>query len=296
MNFGQVLTAMVTPFDQHGDVDFDATRTLINYLLNNGTDGLVVAGTTGESPTLTHEEKLQLFRFVTEEVNGRVPVIANTGSNNTRASIQLSQEAESIGVDAVMLVTPYYNKPSQEGMFQHFSTIAESIETPVMLYNIPGRSAVGMTADTIVRLSQVDNIVSIKEASGDLDQVTTIINQTSDDFTLYTGEDSQTLPTFAVGGIGVVSVSSHILGNEMQDMLNAHRNGDTAYAARMHGYVMPFMNAMFSAPSPTPVKEALNQVGVPVGSVRLPLIPLNDTERAALTPMIQSYTTSQDVG
>ncbi|GAA0450028.1 4-hydroxy-tetrahydrodipicolinate synthase [Alkalibacillus silvisoli] len=296
MNFGQVITAMVTPFAQNGEIDFDATRNLINHLIANGSDGLVIAGTTGESPTLTHEEKLQLFRLAVEEVNGRVPVIAGTGSNNTKASVELSQEAETIGVDAVMLVTPYYNKPSQEGMYQHFSTIANNINLPVMLYNIPGRSAVGMTSDTIIRLSQIDNIVSVKEASGDLGQVTAIVNNTSEDFTLYTGEDNQTLPTVAVGGVGVVSVSAHIIGKEMQQMLNALRNGDVAHASRMHGYIVPFMNAMFQAPSPTPVKEALNQLGIPVGSVRLPLIPLNDTERASLTLLIDEYKTQQDVG
>ncbi|GEN46137.1 4-hydroxy-tetrahydrodipicolinate synthase [Alkalibacillus haloalkaliphilus] len=296
MNFGQVITAMVTPFDQNGEVDYDATRSLINYLIQNGSDGLVVAGTTGESPTLTHEEKLHLFRLTVDEVNGRVPVIAGTGSNNTRESIELSKEAESIGVDAVMLVTPYYNKPSQEGMYQHFGTIANSINLPVMLYNIPGRSAVGMSPDTIIRLSQIENIVSVKEASGDLDQVTTIINNTAPEFTLYTGEDSQTLPTVAIGGTGVVSVSAHVIGNEMQQMLNALHNGDVAFASRMHGYIVPFMNAMFSAPSPTPVKEALNQIGVSVGGVRLPLIPLNDTERASLTQLINEYRSQEDVG
>ncbi|MBB6452632.1 4-hydroxy-tetrahydrodipicolinate synthase [Salirhabdus euzebyi] len=296
MNFGHVLTAMVTPFNQSGDIDFEATRGLVNYLIANGSDGLVVAGTTGESPTLTHEEKLHLFRFVVEEVNGRVPVIAGTGSNNTRASIELSKEAEAIGVDAVMLVTPFYNKPSQEGLFQHFSTIAESITLPIMLYNIPGRSVINMTPDTVVRLAQIKNIVAIKEASGDLDQMTEIISNTPDSFSVFSGEDSQTLPTLAVGGTGIVSVSSHVIGNEMQQMVQYYRNGDVANAAAMHRYLLPLIKALFSAPNPTAVKEALNRIGVPVGGVRLPLVPLNDQERDALYHILSHYDAEKVAG
>ncbi|GEL76484.1 4-hydroxy-tetrahydrodipicolinate synthase [Tenuibacillus multivorans] len=296
MNFGQVLTAMVTPFDEHGELDFEAMRGLINYLIANGSDGLVIAGTTGESPTLTHDEKLQVFKFTVEEVNGRVPVIAGTGSNNTKASLELSKEAEAIGVDAIMLVTPYYNKPSQEGMYQHFSVIAQSVSVPVMLYNIPGRSVVNMSVDTIVRLSQVENIVSIKEASGDLDRVTQIVNHTADDFSVYSGEDSQSLPTLAVGGTGIVSVSAHVIGNEMQEMVRSYRKGDVTKAASIHGYVLPMMKAIFSAPSPTPVKEALNRIGVPVGSVRLPLIPLNEEERASLYHILDQLKNTKVAG
>ena len=193
MNFGQILTAMVTPFDQNGEIDFNATKNLINYLIANGTDGLVVAGTTGESPTLTTEEKVELFKFVVEIVDGRVPVIAGTGSNSTRASISLTKLAEKTGVDGIMLVVPYYNKPSQEGLYQHFKAIAESTSLPIILYNIPGRSVVNMSVDTIVRLSKIPNIVSIKEASGNLDAMAEIIRQTPDDFSLYSGDDGLTI-------------------------------------------------------------------------------------------------------
>ena len=223
MNFGQLLTAMVTPFDQNGDIDFKATRILVNYLIENGTDGIVVAGTTGESPTLTTEEKVELFKFVAEVVNGRVPVIAGTGSNNTRASISLTKKAEEAGVDGIMLVVPYYNKPSQEGIYQHFKAIAESTSLPVMLYNIPGRSAVNMSVETIVRLSEINNIAAIKEASGNLDSMAAIIEQTPSDFALYSGDDGLTLPVLAIGGAGVVSVASHIIGNEMQEMINSFK-------------------------------------------------------------------------
>ncbi len=282
MNFGQVLTAMVTPFDQHGEIDYNATRTLVNYLITNGTDGLVVAGTTGESPTLTTEEKIALFKFVVEVSAGRVPVIAGTGSNNTRASISLTKQAEEAGVDGIMLVTPYYNKPSQEGLFQHFKAIAEATSLPVMLYNIPGRSAVNMSVETIVRLSEISNIVTVKEASGNLDAMAEIISRTPNDFTLYSGDDGLTLPVLAIGGAGVVSVASHIIGNEMQEMITQFKNGRVQEAAASHRSLVPIMKALFAAPNPTPVKQALNMQGVQVGDVRLPMVPLNEEEKSAL--------------
>ncbi|MEH7011350.1 4-hydroxy-tetrahydrodipicolinate synthase [Neobacillus niacini] len=282
MNFGQVLTAMVTPFDQHGEIDYNATRTLVNYLIANGTDGLVVAGTTGESPTLTTEEKIALFKFVVEVSAGRVHVIAGTGSNNTRASISLTKQAEEAGVDGIMLVTPYYNKPSQEGLFQHFKAIAEATSLPVMLYNIPGRSVVNMSVETIVRLSEISNIVTVKEASGNLDAMAEIISRTPDDFTLYSGDDGLTLPVLAIGGAGVVSVASHIIGNEMQEMITQFKNGRVQEAAASHRSLLPIMKALFAAPNPTPVKTALNMQGVQVGDVRLPMVPLNEEEKSAL--------------
>jgi 4-hydroxy-tetrahydrodipicolinate synthase len=286
MNFGQVLTAMVTPFDQNGEMDFNATRTLVNYLLANGSDGLVIAGTTGESPTLTSEEKIALFKFVVDVVDNRVPVIAGTGSNNTRASIVLTKQAEEAGVNGILLVAPYYNKPSQEGLYQHFKAIAESTSLPVMLYNIPGRSVVNMSVETIVRLSTIDNIVAIKEASGNLDAMAEIINKTPSDFTLYSGDDGLTLPVLAIGGTGVVSVASHIIGNEMQEMITNFNKGNVQEAASSHRNLLPIMRALFSAPSPSPVKAALNMNGIQVGGVRLPLVPLSDVETKALQSIL----------
>jgi 4-hydroxy-tetrahydrodipicolinate synthase len=286
MNFGQVLTAMVTPFDQHGEVDFNAARTLVNYLIDNGSDGLVVSGTTGESPTLTTEEKVELFKLTVETAAGRVPVIAGTGSNNTRASISLTKLAEEAGVDGIMLVAPYYNKPSQEGMFQHFKAIAETTSLPVMLYNIPGRSVVNMSVETVVRLSEISNIVAIKEASGNLDAMAEIISHTPEDFTLYSGDDGLTLPVLAIGGAGVVSVASHIIGNEMQEMINQFKNGRVQEAAVSHRRLLPIMKALFAAPNPTPVKAALNMQGVQVGDVRLPMVALNDDEKSALQKVL----------
>lgn len=286
MNFGQMLTAMVTPFDQHGEVDYNAARTLVNHLIDNGSDGLVVAGTTGESPTLTTEEKVELFKLVVATSAGRVPVIAGTGSNNTRASIKLTKLAEEAGVDGIMLVTPYYNKPSQEGLFQHFKAIAESTSLPVMLYNIPGRSVVNMSVDTVVRLSEINNIVSVKEASGNLDMMSEIISRTPENFTLYSGDDGLTLPVLAIGGTGVVSVASHIIGNEMQEMINQFKSGRVQEAAVTHRSLLPIMKALFAAPNPVPVKAALTMQGVQVGDVRLPMVPLNEEEKSALQKVL----------
>jgi 4-hydroxy-tetrahydrodipicolinate synthase len=282
MNFGQIITAMVTPFDANGEIDFPATKNLVEHLIANGSDGLVVAGTTGESPTLSSEEKVELFKFVVETAKGRIPVIAGTGSNNTRASISLTKQAEDAGVDGIMLVTPYYNKPSQEGMYRHFEAIAASTHLPIMLYNIPGRSVVNLSVDTVVRLSAIGNIVCIKEASGNLDAAAEIIERTPDSFSLYSGDDSLTLPLLAIGGNGIVSVAAHIIGNEMQEMISNFRNGQTAAAASAHRKLLPVMNALFAAPNPVPVKTALNLTGVEVGGVRLPMIPLNEQETLTL--------------
>jgi len=286
INFGQVLTAMVTPFDQNGEIDFDATENLVNYLIQNGTDGLVVAGTTGESPTLSTEEKLDLFKFVVDVVDKRIPVIAGTGSNNTRASISLTKAAEKTGVDGIMLVAPYYNKPSQEGLYQHFKGIADATTLPVMLYNIPGRSVVNLSVDTVVQLSQIDNIVCIKEASGDLDAIAEIISRTSSDFIVYSGDDSMTLPILSIGGTGVVSVASHIIGKEMQEMITNFKNGRIQAAAYTHRNLLPTIKALFTAPSPAPVKAALNLNGVNVGGVRLPMIPLTDEQENVLKEFV----------
>ena len=282
MNFGSIITAMVTPFDERGDIDYPATKNLINHLLANGSDALVVAGTTGESPTLTRDEKIELFKFVVENVAGRAPVIAGTGSNSTKESIDLTTEATAAGVDGIMLVVPYYNKPCQEDLYQHFKTIAQTTTLPVMLYNIPGRSAVNMLPETIIRLADVPNITSVKEASGNLDAVASIIEHTSDDFFVYTGDDSSTLPVLAIGGTGIVSVSAHIIGNDMQEMIQQFRIGNTKEAAAIHRRLLPIWKAMFAAPNPSPTKAALNLTGVPVGGVRLPMIALSEMETEAL--------------
>jgi 4-hydroxy-tetrahydrodipicolinate synthase len=286
--FGRVSTAMVTPFDKKGHIDFTKTTQLINHLIENGTDSLVVAGTTGESPTLSKEEKLALFQHVVKVVDKRVPVIAGTGSNNTYASIELTKKAEQLGVDAIMLVAPYYNKPNQEGLYQHFKAIAESTNLPVMLYNIPGRSVVNVSPDTIVRLSSIPNIVAVKEASGDLNAMSYIIANTPDEFLLYSGDDGITVPVLAIGGVGVVSVASHIIGNQMQEMIKAFLTGENQTAAKIHQKLLPIMQGLFTAPNPVPVKTALQLKGLDVGSVRLPLVSLTEQERKSLTSLIST--------
>lgn len=291
MNFGQIVTAMVTPFDRYGEIDYPATKKLIEHLIANGSDSLVIAGTTGESPTLSTEEKIELFSFVIREVNGRVPVIAGTGSNNTRESIALTKEAENCGVDGIMLVAPYYNKPSQEGLYQHFKVIAESTALPVMIYNVPGRTSINIDVDTIVKLSEVDNIVCVKEASGDLDAMAEIIRRTDESFLLYSGDDGLTLPVLAIGGVGIVSVASHIVGNEMQNMINQFKSGNVIEAGAIHRELLPTFKALFSAPSPTPLKAVLNMKGIHVGEVRLPLVPLNEEQIRHLKKQLQLQVT-----
>ncbi|SER59509.1 4-hydroxy-tetrahydrodipicolinate synthase [Salipaludibacillus aurantiacus] len=282
MALGNVLTAMVTPFDSKGNIDFQKINRLMDYLIDNGTEGVVVGGTTGESATLSMEEKSALYEHSVKAAAGRIPVIAGTGMNDTYATAELTVKAEKSGVDGIMLVTPYYNKPSQRGIYEHFKTIAEKTSLPVMLYNIPGRCVVNILPETVIALSKIPNITSIKEASGDLDQVTEIITSTPDDFQVFSGDDSLTLPFMAIGGDGVVSVSSHVIGKDMQKMVQALKKGDIKTASSIHQSLLPIMKSMFIAPNPSPVKTALQIKGLDVGGVRLPLIPLTPEERSVL--------------
>lgn len=279
-HFGRLVTAMVTPFDDQLQIDYGKTERLIDHLLATGTETLVVSGTTGESPTLSSSEKLQLFRHVVAYTKGRCKVIAGTGSNNTAASIELTQAAEETGVDAVMLVAPYYSKPSQEGLYQHFKTVAESTKLPVMLYNVPGRTAVNMTAKTTLRLAELPNVLCVKEASGNLSQMADIIEHAPEGFEVYCGDDSLTLPSLAIGSVGIVSVASHVIGKEMQEMMTAFFAGQLAQAAAIHRKLLPIFEGLFAYPSPGPTKVALEKMGVAVGGVRLPLVALNEEERA----------------
>ncbi|EIJ81445.1 dihydrodipicolinate synthase [Bacillus methanolicus PB1] len=288
VSFGRISTAMVTPFDNKGHIDFAKTTQLVNHLINNGSDSLVVVGTTGESATLTKEEKLALFQHVVKVVEKRVPVIAGTGSNNTYDSIEMTKKAEKMGVDAILAVAPYYNKPNQEGLYQHFKAIAESTSLPVIIYNIPGRSVVNIEPETVIRLSKIPNIVGIKEAGGNLSAMTQIIANTDDDFLLYSGDDGLTLPVLSIGGTGVISVASHVIGNEMQEMISAFLNGDYERAAKIHQKLLPLMDGLFIAPNPVPVKTALQIKGMDVGSVRLPLVPLTEQERNTVAALLNA--------
>jgi 4-hydroxy-tetrahydrodipicolinate synthase len=287
MDFGQVSTAMVTPFDARGNIDYEKTKRLIDYLIDNGTDSLVIAGTTGESPTLSVDEKLSLFRFVVEYVNKRVPIIAGTGNNNTKASVTLTKKATTLGVDAIMLVAPYYNKPSQAGLYAHFKEVASSTTLPVMLYNVPGRTIVNISSDTVIELAKLPNVVALKEASGDLDQMAAIIEETPKKFQVYSGDDSLTLPSLAIGSSGIVSVVAHIVGNEMKSMIDSFKRGDVKKAASMHRQLLPVMNGIFIAPNPTGIKYALQLKGIDVGEVRLPLVALTTSEKKQIEDLFK---------
>jgi len=288
-SLGRLLTAMVTPFDDKGEVDYEQAKRLASALLDSGSDGVLVVGTTGESPTLVREEELRLFAEVKSKIGGRGTIIAGTGSNNTAEAIATTREAERIGVDACLLVVPYYNKPSQEGLYQHFRTIAESTSLPCILYNVPSRTVISLSADTVVRLSQIDNIIGIKEASGNLDQVSRIIADTREGFLVYSGNDNDTLPILALGGYGVISVASHLVGNQMKEMISSAIEGRTGRAAQIHRYLLPLFNAMFVVSNPVPIKYALNHVGFHVGDPRLPLTPLDDKSAATLEAVLKNY-------
>ncbi len=273
MEIGRLLTAMVTPFDDEGQVDYEQARRLARALLDSGSDGLVVAGTTGEAPTLSHDEKLRLFAAVKEAVGGRGAVLAGTGTNNTAATIELSQQAEPTGVDGLLLTVPYYNKPTQEGLYRHFEAIAGATRLPCVLYNIPSRTGVNMAAETTVRLSRVPNVVGVKEASGDLAQIARIIDGAGEEFRVWSGDDAMTLHILAVGGYGVIAVVSHLAGAQMHQMIDDCLAGRIAEAAGVHRRLLPLMQTlMTTASNPAPVKYALNEIGFPVGAPRLPLV------------------------
>lgn len=288
VKWGRILTAMVTPFTPAGELDLEGAKRLARYLVEHGSDGLVVAGTTGESPTLTHDEKLALFAAVKEAVGDRAQVIAGTGGNSTAASIELSKEAEKLGVDGLLLVVPYYNRPSQEGLYQHFKAIAQATSLPIMLYNIPSRTGRNMEVDTTLKLAQIDNIVAVKESSGDLDQVTAILRGAPEDFLVYSGDDSATLPILAVGGYGVVSVAAHVVGEKMQAMVQAYIQGDTARAAAIHRELFPVFKALFITTNPVPVKAALNMMNLPAGPVRLPLVDATEAEKEKIAAALKA--------
>ncbi|MBF2612510.1 4-hydroxy-tetrahydrodipicolinate synthase [Listeria welshimeri] len=289
MDLGKVITAMVTPIHPEKDkVCKKRIHHLVNHLIANGSDGLVVAGTTGESPTLSHDEKIKLFRQVIETNAGRAKLIAGTGSNNTAETIAFTKEvAELGGIDAALVVAPYYNKPNQDGLYAHFVAVAEASDLPVVIYNIPGRSVVNIEPETIIRLAKLPNIVGVKESSGNLDNISKIIAETPEDFLVYSGDDSLTLPILAVGGDGVISVASHVVGKEMQEMIQAFARGEVQKAASIHRSLLPIMNGLFAVPNPAPTKYLLNQQGISVGPVRLPLVDLNAEEGTKLQAILE---------
>jgi 4-hydroxy-tetrahydrodipicolinate synthase len=278
---------MVTPFNDDFSVNYQAAANLARHLVQNGNDGLVVAGSTGEAATLSKEEKLKLFSAVLDAVGDQATVIAGTGSNDTRASIALTQEAEKLGVHGSLVVGPYYNKPPQEGFYQHFKAIADNTGLPLIVYNVPGRTASNILPATIARLAQIKNIVAVKESSGNLDQVSEIVRAVPKDFLVYSGDDSLTLPILAVGGVGVVSVAGHIVAKRMQDMFTAFFAGDVATARDIHLELMPFFKVIFITTNPIPIKMAVDLAGLNGGPLRQPLIAATAAETEQIRKVMQ---------
>ncbi|MGI6606213.1 MAG: 4-hydroxy-tetrahydrodipicolinate synthase [Peptococcia bacterium] len=279
----RLMTAMVTPLKDDSSIDFDGAQKLAQQLIDDGNDGLVIAGTTGESPNLSMQEKLDLYKAVKEAIGSRATIIAGTGSNSTRDSVSLTEAAAKTGVDGVMLVAPYYNKPSQEGLYQHFKTIAAVTDLPVIVYNVPGRTSVNVLPDTVARLAaDVPNIVAVKEACGNMDQVSALKNAVPECFYVYSGDDSLTLPMLAVGCYGIISVVAHIAAREMRAMIEAYLQGDINTAAKIHLKLFPLIKTMFMTTNPVPVKKALALLGRPSGKLRLPLVDATVAETQAI--------------
>lgn len=279
MDFGRLITAMVTPFDQSYQINWTETEKLIDFLIEEQhTDSIVVCGTTGESPTLTEEEIIEFIRFVVKQVNGRCKVIAGTGSNNTYHAIEMSKKAEQLGVDGLLQVAPYYNRPTQEGLYEHFKAIAYATRLPNILYNIPKRTGINIQASTTIRLAAIDNIVGSKEAHSDLDHITTVIANTDPAFKIYSGDDNLTLPMMSIGGYGVISVASHVIGKQMKQMIEEYLNGKVEKAFQLHQQLHPIFKGLFLCPNPVLVKYALTLHGIDAGGVRLPLVKASEEE------------------
>ncbi|MES1025648.1 4-hydroxy-tetrahydrodipicolinate synthase [Gloeocapsa sp. BRSZ] len=272
IDFGRVVTAMITPFTEDGSVNYAVAEQLAVYLAENGTDTIVVCGTTGESPTLSWDEEYELFQVILKAVAGKALVMAGTGSNSTKEAIAATQKAAKIGVHGSLQIAPYYNKPPQASIYQHFKAIAQACpEIPIILYNVPGRTGINVHPDTVARLAEIENIVGIKESSGNLDQASEIRRITPSEFKLYSGDDSLTLPLLSVGGSGVVSVASHLVGTHLQSMVQAFTSGQIQKATQIHLKLFPLFKALFTTTNPIPIKAALRLQGWEVGSTRLPL-------------------------
>ena len=287
---GRLLTAMVTPFNAKGEVDYKQAQKLAKALIDSGSDGLVVTGTTGERPTLTDEEQLDLFTAVREAIGKKATIIAGSGGNCTRESIAMTAAAAKRGVDAALLVVPYYNKPTQEGMYQHFKSIAGSTKLPCILYNVPGRTGANLMPETVIRLSKIGNIIGIKEASGNLDQSAKIITGAGKDFLVWSGNDGDTFAIMAMGGYGVISVASHLVGKQLQEMIQQVVKGKMKEAAANQMRLLPLIDALFVVSNPIPIKYALNHVGFRVGKPRLPLVEPDEKSARVIEDALKKYT------
>lgn len=284
---GEVITAMVTPFNSKREIDYNKAEELAKYLISHGSDALLVAGTTGEGPTLTHEEEFELLSTIKRAVANKAKVIMNAGSNCTDTAIMAAKWAQKENVDAILSVVPYYNKPSQKGMIEHFSAIAESVDVPIIIYNIPGRTGVNMLPETVAALAEkYQNIVAIKQSFPDMDMITELKLCCPDDFTIYSGDDSLTLPMMSLGARGVVSVASHIFGSELKSMIRNYKTGEFLASVNMHKKLYPVFKKLFMAPNPVPVKAALAHKGLIEDYVRRPLVELTQIEKTDLFMVI----------
>ena len=289
-DLGEVITAMVTPFDENGNVNYNQVEHLATYLADNGSDAILVAGSTGESPTLTYEEEVELLSCVKSAVGNTVKVIVGAGSNSTKTAIECAKRVQKVGADAMLQVVPYYNKPSQAGMIEHFSSIAKAVDMPILLYNIPGRTGVNMLPDTVVELAEnYKNIVALKQSNMDLDLISELKSKVPSDFALYSGDDSLTLPMLALGVHGVVSVASHIVGKEIKSMIRNYKTGEPTAALNMHIKLFPIFKKLFMAPNPVPVKHVLSKAGLINPYVRRPLVELNQKEAEELMFVANDY-------
>ena len=283
----RIITALVTPFKEDGSINFEALPKLIEHLLAHHTEGLIIAGTTAESPTLTHEEELELFAAVQKIVKGRVPLIAGIGTNDTRDSVEFAREVDKFGGFAAGLaVTPYYNKPTQEGLYQHYKAIAEASNLPVIVYNVPSRTVAGLTVETSLRLAQLPNIIAIKDCTG-IDALTHLVEHAPQDFLIYTGEDGQAFHAKAIGAQGVISVAAHTNGDDFYEMFSALDEGNLKKAAQIQRQLLPKIEALFSVTSPAPLKAVLNSQGFEVGPLRLPLVTCTEAEKASILPFFE---------
>ena len=288
IDFGRLLTAMITPFDREGNVDYAKAEQLAVHLVETGTDTIVVCGTTGESPTLSWDEEYKLFSVLQQAIAGKAKIMAGTGSNSTSEAIEATQKAAHLGLDGTLQVTPYYNKPPQEGLYQHFRAIAEAApELPILLYNVPSRTGCKLEPETVAKLAEIPSIIGIKEATGDLDQASQIRALTPADFAIYSGDDSLTLPLMAVGAKGVVSVASHLVGKQLQTMMQSFAAGKVQEALQIHIQLFPLFKALFLTSNPIPLKLALRLLGLDTGVVRSPIVAGNDELEAKLKVVLQ---------
>ncbi len=280
--FGAVVTAMVTPFREDHSLDLDNAQKLADHLLEHGSDALVIAGSTGESPTLTHKEKVELFRAIVEVAKGKGNVVCGTGTYSTAETVELSREAEEAGADGLLLVTPYYNKPPQRGLLEHFTRVASAVQVPIVAYNIPGRTGIRIEHDTLLQMAEVPNIVGVKDSTGDFQAISRLISEAPPDFEVYSGDDWATFGYVCLGAVGVVSVASHLVGERIRQLIDLVDSGDIPSARKIHEELTPLFNALFVTSNPIPVKAALEMVGRPVGPPRLPLVPASPEERARI--------------